>query len=73
VNTVSNQSIVATAKLLRESQSDDEQFLIAEIMMQNMLNDRELESGEFCKKTKLNTRGYPCTLGPIFPRVLVTY
>jgi hypothetical protein len=22
-----------------------------------------LESGEFCKKTKLNTRGYPCTLG----------
>ena len=23
----------------------------------------QLESGEFCKKTKLNTRGYPCTLG----------
>ena len=22
-----------------------------------------LESGGFCKKTKLNTRGYPCTLG----------
>jgi hypothetical protein len=43
VKTVSNQSIVATAKLLIESQGDDEQFLIAEIMMRNMLNDREIK------------------------------
>jgi hypothetical protein len=38
---VGKQSIVATARLLIETQGDDEQFDIAEIMMLNMLNQRQ--------------------------------